>query len=296
MSIDIPAVVINLARSRDRRTYMEAQLRGRGLDYHFFDATDGTKLTPAERALYDDKQMKRLLGRAMSNSEIACALSHIRVYEWMVKENIERLLVLEDDVCLRPTFFSAISCIDAWMPNKWDIIDFSNPDLLIQDHQTIPLGCRVRPLYFLPHTSLYRCLSIQLYNYAYLLTRAAGERLLARAYPIRMPADELKGRIYFNQLKIYTLFPALTSTHLITSTIAHDRKDHLKRLQKQEPLRAHLLRYLRTHIYTFGVCITLGLRYSAVRAEWKWRCLRFFTLLPLRITRCIRELLKASTP
>ena len=39
-------------------------------------------------------------GHKISKYEIACAMSHIKVYEKMIAENIEHALILEDDAYL----------------------------------------------------------------------------------------------------------------------------------------------------------------------------------------------------
>ena len=43
---------------------------------------------------------KEVCGHALSFGEVGCAMSHIRVYERIVAEGIERCVVLEDDIYL----------------------------------------------------------------------------------------------------------------------------------------------------------------------------------------------------
>ena len=96
----IPVLVISLARSVERRAMVVQQMAHLGIDFEFVDATDGKALSSAELAKVDLELAKEVCGHELSFGEIGCAMSHIRVYERIVAEGIERCVVLEDDIYL----------------------------------------------------------------------------------------------------------------------------------------------------------------------------------------------------
>lgn len=49
-----------------------------------------------------------------------CAQSHIRAIEWAIVENVQRLLILEDDVCFVPDFRAKLAYHLKELPPDWD--------------------------------------------------------------------------------------------------------------------------------------------------------------------------------
>jgi GR25 family glycosyltransferase involved in LPS biosynthesis len=113
--------IINLAQDQDRKQAMLVQLNAFAItNYEFVEAVDGRNLSDQELTkLYDDKTAKKL-HKQLARSEIGCALSHIKVYEKIIKEN-KRCLILEDDVVLSDTFKNFI---DIEIDDPCDVIFF----------------------------------------------------------------------------------------------------------------------------------------------------------------------------
>ncbi len=106
----IPVFVINLKRSTERRTNIENQLQQLGLRYEIIDATDGSTLNTEElKDLYDQEASLKYLKVPITKNEVACADSHLRIYEKMVREDIPYALVLEDDVALNKRITEVLS-------------------------------------------------------------------------------------------------------------------------------------------------------------------------------------------
>ena len=274
MSIDIPAVVINLARSRDRRTHMEAQLKGRGLDYHFFDATDGYALNSSERALMDEQATLAWMRRPMLKEEMGCALSHIRIYEWMVKENIERLLVMEDDLAFKANFFQALREWDTWVPSSWDMINLattaSHP-FSFSEYCAHRAGPKLRPLAALPDHTLIYCIHTHLLTSCYALTYKAATRLLALAYPVRMVADYLTGQVAWHRLKVYATLPPLVWAQNLHSTIQLEAQ-RTQLSGTQLPYARQARQWDRKHNWRcLWIYVKLGFGSRSVRKELGWR-------------------------
>ena len=100
--------VVSLERSKDRRAFMEKQLAGQGTDFRFLNAVGGKNLNSVKK-IGISNGLKLTLdsncgSSGLTNEEIGCALSHLRVYQKMVDDDVNVACVLEDDVELTPGF------------------------------------------------------------------------------------------------------------------------------------------------------------------------------------------------
>jgi GR25 family glycosyltransferase involved in LPS biosynthesis len=90
--------VINLSHRLDRKQFMLDQFKKYSItDYEFVEAVNGSTLDISLTG-YDDLRAKNIF-RAMSNREIACALSHVLVYKKIISSG-QRGIILEDDCVL----------------------------------------------------------------------------------------------------------------------------------------------------------------------------------------------------
>jgi len=95
---ELKIFVISLRRATERRRHMERLLSSLGLNAEFVDAVDGSSLTPEQQATYDRDRALRVYGAEMTPAEIGCHLSHLSIYERIVREGLGVTLVLEDDI------------------------------------------------------------------------------------------------------------------------------------------------------------------------------------------------------
>lgn len=98
----IPVFVISLGDSKDRRETISKYLKVLDIPFEFVDAIDGRDEVSPEHEYLIDRKESRSLGRRMSNVEFACALSHLKTYQKIIKKEIPHALILEDDAI--PTF------------------------------------------------------------------------------------------------------------------------------------------------------------------------------------------------
>ncbi|HFT1527993.1 TPA: glycosyltransferase family 25 protein [Providencia stuartii] len=89
--------VLSLKKSK-RRTIFSQNNLFLSDNYVFFDAVEG-KLLPNDYIININKLTKRYK-RDIGRNEIACADSHIAIYQNMIKENIEWAIIFEDDVII----------------------------------------------------------------------------------------------------------------------------------------------------------------------------------------------------
>ncbi len=117
----IPVLVVSLAQASKRRKFMREQMERQKIDYEFFDAVDGDKLSRAYLSKFKVEEGEQLLERPLSKGELGCVFSHLQVYEKMLAENIERLVVLEDDSQLNADFAALINNLNT-SPLQWDLL------------------------------------------------------------------------------------------------------------------------------------------------------------------------------
>lgn len=120
--------MINLWRRHERRDKMNLNFDALGLEVHHFPAVDG-KLMDEDFLKqmniqflpgYEDPYSKR----PMTMGEIGCFLSHYFIWERMVEENLQEVLILEDDIKFEPFFKQRLEMImeDVRRNPSWDLV------------------------------------------------------------------------------------------------------------------------------------------------------------------------------
>jgi glycosyl transferase, family 25 len=120
-------LVVSVPRFTDRHQHVEERLKG--LNFEFFWGADKLKLdleTAKRDGTYDEAKAIELerLGKPLSTGELACSLSHRMVYEAMIKNGWNKILILEDDVW--PLYDQMLLVKDALkeLPKQWDLTYF----------------------------------------------------------------------------------------------------------------------------------------------------------------------------
>ena len=135
----IPIYVISLSRTPERRLHIQRQLDALGLKYCFVDVDTIDKYelkskTHRNRIAklldIDEAALERKYDAVISNAKnerqknsysgyIATTLSHIQIYNSMIKNDIAVACILEDDATLLPTFPEILKTAAAL---EWDIL------------------------------------------------------------------------------------------------------------------------------------------------------------------------------
>lgn len=215
--------VVNMPSAEERRTAMQETLGKLGLEFEFFTATDGRKLSEAEQAQCAISSevilplrggRKLMVKNALAPAEVGCAFSHLRLYQQIVDSGLERAVIMEDDFIPHPDSLVALESLDK-ITEPWDMVTFSS-HLGIKN---LPLS---RKYYFggdkahyFQRLGMHNPLLDAIHNQRrvvvcaafYVVTRAACQRLLALGYPVRLAADYLTGLICYNELRVFRAFP-----------------------------------------------------------------------------------------
>ena len=221
--------VLTLARATDRhRTFAKALA---GLRYEIVHGQDKRDLDLAElerRGVYDDRAARRAdrYGRSMTLGQIACNLSHARIWRRMLDEGLERVLVFEDDaepiagdIALAPAALSQLPSTfevvylgyqkreRATFRRRIDQGVYAVLGALGLHHFTAREALNLLPR---PHSANLRRAGYHDHTHAYGFTRSAARKLLAAQTPVTASVDTAIARLVIRaELEAYVSEPKL---------------------------------------------------------------------------------------
>lgn len=237
MLAELKIFVISLKDSGDRRSHIRAHLKQKRLDYEFFDAIDGHKLLPEDSKKLSVDRAVQEVGRGLTPGEIGCALSHIALYEKLLEGDESEFLILEDDAELTDAAIQILARRDKF-PIDWDMINL---------HCLAPHSRFGEPIW-----DTYRMATFRVFpgrTTAYLLSRAGAVKLLEHAYPVRLPADLLTGRLAeTGGLNMYGIFPQIASSRPNLSRAIGSRKE-LELFKNKGIIRTTARRWLQKLVW-----------------------------------------------
>jgi GR25 family glycosyltransferase involved in LPS biosynthesis len=112
--------VISLDRSSDRKNTFD-NFNSKYIKYTYFTAVDGTKINVDTLSTNIFKKGSK----NYSNGAIACAQSHLKLWEKCIELD-KPIIILEDDVIVSRDFNKHINnLINSLLPSKWDIVQLN---------------------------------------------------------------------------------------------------------------------------------------------------------------------------
>ncbi|TWB38784.1 glycosyl transferase family 25 [Nitrospirillum viridazoti] len=200
-----PIFVINLEHDGVRRAHMTEQCARLGLAVEFVPAVNGRALSEADRAVYDRARALRVYGVEMLDTEIGCYLSHYRLYERMVRENIPAALIMEDDVELSPALPRIVEDLLADPAPEWQVVRLESLRPRVREPKTPKF--RGRTVQTLRDGELVRLGTHVLGFGAYLIRLDGARRMLDYGRRIFMPVDQTMDRYWDNGIAPYLVRP-----------------------------------------------------------------------------------------
>lgn len=111
--------VINLARRKERMSFMERQFASFGIAFERIEAVDGEKLSGEERRkAVDGFRWWCSRGYRWRAGEIGCALSHRIALAKIVKEDLRYACIMEDDVNLGAEFRATLESAEKFVTSN----------------------------------------------------------------------------------------------------------------------------------------------------------------------------------
>lgn len=194
---------------------MANKLRRMGINYEFRNAVDGRNGRPNLKHGESVSQKKALLKRRvpLTDTEIACYLSHYRLVKDCYDSNVEKLLVLEDDVDFEENFYVVLNRIIK-LPRQFELVRL----------MTLKSRPRKLVLEILPGVMISRPLESVLGTQGYVLNREGMRKIIKRGAEISEPIDKFYDRYWKSNIKSYCVEPHIMWEVDRSTTIAKSKK------------------------------------------------------------------------
>jgi len=172
--------IINLDISVDRLKKCSEQLSNYGHDFERISAVD---IRVNENAglieTYSVRQNYFGYYKTLKPGEIGCYLSHRKLWQKMVDEDIDQMLVLEDDFELKADLHNVLEFVSSINPSDWDIIKLGE----------IPKKRIKKILQSKGELQLISFKKAPQGTYAYIISKKAARQMLAFSSPFFRPID-----------------------------------------------------------------------------------------------------------
>jgi glycosyl transferase family 25 len=175
--------VINLEHEYERRKSVEKQLVKYNIDYSIMPAVNGKDLSDEEVSEKCDMQAVSKNPLWLSRGAIGCFLSHLNLYQKIVKEKLDVAVILEDDVIISDSFPSTLEKIqNSIKPDEVIMLYYQSwqPLKLLSDSEQNLGEC-----------SIYQPQDINqiITTGGYVITHNVAKNFLEKVYPIDVSAD-----------------------------------------------------------------------------------------------------------
>ncbi|MBP8275885.1 MAG: glycosyltransferase family 25 protein [Propionivibrio sp.] len=190
----VPAVVINLERHRDRLAWFVDQAKRAHIDVETLTAVDASDPINWERI-----ESHRATNSLLSRAELACIISHRCAWQMLVDSHYQHIAVFEDDVHLATDMGEILSQ------------DFSelNADLVKLE---VPIGkvcCSKRTQGVIQGRKLHRLLTKAYGSAGYVISRRCAQHLLKATQSCSEPVDAI---LFGNKPPFSDVFPSFQLT------------------------------------------------------------------------------------
>lgn len=204
--MNIPIFIISLVDS-PRRKIIAERLNGLGLEFIFFDAVYGKNLSDEDLSKIDYEFYPKNYDarKPLTLGEIGCAMSHIKLYEYLVENSIERAIVLEDDAILSLYFKEILLDAMSKISPKYEILFLDHGKAKIYPFPKNLVERYRLARYISPSKKSKRTI---IRTTGYLITLEGAKKLLKHAYPVRMPSDFLTGSLQLTGIRAYGIEPS----------------------------------------------------------------------------------------
>ena len=203
--------VITLKRATDRHLHIQQELDG--LHYSIFYGADKNDLNLEQLTLkkeYDPELAikKNVMHKRMTAGEVGCSLSHKMIYEEVIKQQYNKVLILEDDVVIDREKIRLFDSISRELPDNWQLWYLGYTKNVAPPanaftkklfyHFCYSLGIKrtlnhtvINNLYPAPYSAHLKKAGFHDCTHAYAITNDAARILLEQQTPLQYNADNL---------------------------------------------------------------------------------------------------------
>lgn len=139
-------LVVSVPRFTNRHQQVAQNLEG--FSYEFFWGTDKLNLDEEQvkkDGTYDEQQAIKLQrqGKALNLGEVACSLTHCKVYAAMIENNWQKVLILEDDVLPDMMTIDLLPAALQELPADWELVYLG-----YLKHEKVTAGLRTKQFFY----------------------------------------------------------------------------------------------------------------------------------------------------
>lgn len=110
--------IIQIDDSRqDNVNDIVSKINGERLDIKSVNGHDTTNLN----SFYENNQDFKITGKSLSRGEVGCFASHFLAWKYVVSNNINELLILEDDAKIENDFIKKFNFTKKYLPDSYEI-------------------------------------------------------------------------------------------------------------------------------------------------------------------------------
>ncbi|CAD7286476.1 glycosyltransferase family 25 protein [Campylobacter suis] len=221
--------VINLKKDIEKKEKFIKTFEPIGLDYEFIEGIYGRGLSEDElrKSVYDYDNC------FITKGEVGCALSHLKIYQKIVDENIPYALILEDDTVFNSEFRNYLNILQVFLQTK----------------QNYELVCLMYMVNSFKNFNIKINKEITLYKfvagtgtYGYIITNAAAKKMLKANTPLILEADCWLQFYKLCGLNIYGLNKNIIETSDIDGTNSSIEKERVTLGKKKSRARKQRMR------------------------------------------------------
>ncbi len=232
MDRPLKSFVITLARAKNRRSQVQRLVENISGECEVLEGVDGRELSQEEM---DSVYVRRLhlpsYPAQLRPGEIGCFLSHRKVWQRILDDQVPYAFVLEDDADLRmPEFADSLQfAIDS--ASDGDYVQFQVRNLEKIPYREIAVSERE------PRLRLVQPVVVPLRGTAQLITQGAAARLLAATRIFDRPVDTMMQMHWITKVRMLMMLPSNVrevSAELGGTTIGHTSREWtLARLRRE---------------------------------------------------------------
>ncbi|RAX14150.1 glycosyltransferase family 25 protein [Photorhabdus bodei] len=222
--------IVNLKKDIERKKSIQHQSEKLELDVEFIEAVNGRELSQDEIKLFCPDFHKS----SMTLGELGCSLSHLKIYEKMVKENIQLALIMEDDAEIGRDIREILDFLIT-IDNK----NLHKPNIFLLSKVNEYIDTFKKPL--IKDYHLVSVIDAAL-THGYVVNKSAAKRLLDFLRPVWLVADEWKLLRENNVIKLKAVVPSVINftEHSRNSSIGNEGHSTVNELDIQKRKRKFL--------------------------------------------------------
>ncbi len=192
--------VITLPCAHTRQENVRAQMAQAGETFEFVEGVDGATLGDYPPS-YAPRRRQLFFGQDMTMGEIGCFLAHRKVYQEIVRQDLDYGLILEDDISFEPDAINIARGL-AGSGIDFDLVRFCSSEKIMRSKKRWKVAAIGK------NHHLSRLIEVPGGAHAYLVSRAAAHRLVQLTERIWVPIDALLAFAWYSKLNLYYFLPS----------------------------------------------------------------------------------------